>query len=94
MKLVETEYDHHLDRALKTTVRIYPGLSRVRVGEELFFSREPIKDFDGNEWAFALAGDSTVEIFSNGSRYLYHTKPLRIKFGSGGLYIVNASGEI
>lgn len=79
---------------MKTKAKLYPGLNIIKVGDETFFTKEPVKLFDSNEWAFAVGGSNHVEIFSNGKRFLYNAKPMKLRFGTGGLFIVDENKRV
>lgn len=38
-----------------------------------------------------MGGANHVETFSNGKRFLYNVKPLKLKFGPSGLFIIDES---
>lgn len=83
-----------MNRVFKTEVKRYPGLCSVKIGEESFNLKEPLVMFDSNEWAFAVGGANYVEVFSNGKRFAHKINPLKLKFGPGGLYIIDSEYKI
>lgn len=81
----------YLNRVYPAEVIQHPGLSAITIGEDSFNTQEPVTMIDSNEWAFAVGGKYSVEIFSNGRRFLHQITPLKLRFGPGGLYVITAS---
>lgn len=87
---VQTEDIRYLsDRATEIPYYFTPGAKGIWFDGWLYRTSDVVNLFACNEFAFAVAGGSTIEIFENGDRFVINAIAKKICWGPEGLYFVN-----
>lgn len=71
-----------------------PGSRGIWFDDRYYFTWDAVELVASNEYAFAVAGGNTIQIFDNGYNYTISAKAKQIRWGPEGLYFVNQSNEL